>query len=275
MDILDTIEGEGLSPVDKFYIWYKAEMKDLEENGPKKRRGRKPSKKQYFTYITDQAIIAYNFEPSWAKRNKVFREHVNYPFNKLVENIYHTFRFSYFDVPYEDIKSEVVAFLTEKIGKFKEGKGKAFSYFSIVAKNYLIIQNNANYAKLKQRTGLEVVDEKRNIQGEAALSDHQESLRDFTNQWCTWYDENLNKVFSNRRDIIVADTILELFRMRDNIENFNKKALYILIRERTQLKTQNITKVINVMKRDYEKMYRVYSKSGHIISPHKLPDLNQ
>ena len=42
--------NEELSPVDKFYIWHAAEMKDLEENGPKKRRGRKPSKKQYFTY---------------------------------------------------------------------------------------------------------------------------------------------------------------------------------------------------------------------------------
>ena len=260
---------DELSPVDKFYKWHAAEMKDLEENGPKKRRGRKPSKKQYFTYITDRAIIAYNFEPSWAKRNKVFREFINYPFNKLVENIYHTFRFSYFDVPYEDIKSEVVAFLTEKIGKFKEGKGKAFSYFSIVAKNYLIIQNNANYAKMKQRTTLNVVDETRNIDGEQTLTDHQESLRDFTDQWCKWYDDNLNTVFTNKRDIIVADTILELFRMRENIENFNKKALYILIRERTGLKTQNITKVVNIMKRQYEKMYRTFNDRG-IIGNHIL-----
>ena len=107
------------SPVDKFYEWHEAEMKDIEENGPKKRRGRKPSKKQYFTYITDKAIIAYNSEPSWSKRNKIFSEFINYPFNKLVENIYHTFRFSYFDVPYEDVKAEVVAFLVQKIGKFK------------------------------------------------------------------------------------------------------------------------------------------------------------
>ena len=254
-----------LSPVDKFYEWHADEMRDLELNGPKKRRGRKPSKKQYFTYITDQAIHAYNAEPSYAKRNKVFSEHINYPFNKLVENIYHTFRFSYFDVPYEDVKAEVVGFLTEKIGKFKPGKGKAFSYFSIVAKNYLIIQNNANYAKRKQRAELTSVDESRNLSGELALSDHQEALRDFTNQWCDWYDDNLNKVFTNKRDIAVADTIIELFRMRDNIENFNKKALYILIRERTGLKTQNITKVINVMKRDYAKMWSIYNKSGHIV----------
>ena len=253
------------SPVDKFYEWHAAELKDIEENGPRKRRGRKPTKKQYFTYITDEAIHAYNEETSYKKRNKVFSEFINYQFNKLVENIYHTFRFSYFDVPYEDIKAEVVAFLTEKIGKFKKGKGKAFSYFSIVAKNYLIIQNNANYAKMKQRSDLSAIDEKRNLSGEMALSEHQESLRDFTNLWCDWYDTNLNKVFTNRRDIIVADTIVELFRMRENIENFNKKALYILIRERTGLKTQNITKVINIMKRDYAKMWSIYNKTGRLV----------
>jgi len=255
-----------MGPVDKFYEWLAADQLEIETNGPKKRRGRKPTKNMYFTYVQDKAIVAYNNETDHYKRNKVFREHINYPFNKLVENIYHTFRFSYFDVPYEDIKAEVVAFLTEKIGKYQEGKGKAFSYFSIVAKNYLIIQNNANYAKLKMRTDTTEIDADRNIHAEVSLSDHQESLRDFTNLWVDWYDSYMNTIFFNKRDIMVADTILELFRIRENIENFNKKALYILIRERTGLKTQNITKVLNVMKHDYMKMYSVYAKTGHIVN---------
>ncbi len=254
-----------MSAVDDFYKWLEEELAEIEENGPRKRRGRKPTKKQYFTYINEKAIIAYNKEESFSKRNKVFREHIYKPFDKLVENIYYTFRFSYFDVPYEDIKAEVVAFLTEKIGKFTEGKGKAFSYFSIIAKNYLIIQNNANYAKLKQRASTDVLDERRDLDAEQRLSDHQESLKDFTNLWVSYYDENLNSIFSNKRDIVVADTILELFRIRENIENFNKKALYILIRERTGLKTQNITKVVNIMKRDYAKMYSVFNKTGNLI----------
>ena len=79
----------------------------------KKKRGRKPTKKQYFTYITDQAINAYNQEEDYMKRNKVYREHIHYAFNKLAENIIHTFKFYYFDVPYEDVKCEVVAFLNE------------------------------------------------------------------------------------------------------------------------------------------------------------------
>jgi len=249
-----------MNGVDDFYKWLEVENSDI----PTKRRGRKPSKKQYFTYITEKAIIAYNAESEQYLRDKVYREHIDYPFNKLVENIYHTFKFSYFDVPYEDVKCEVVAFLNEKITKFTEGKGKAFSYFSIIAKNYLIIQNNANYAKMKRRAETTLIDESRDITNERHMSDYQESLKDFVKQWSDWYDKNINVVFTNKRDILVADTILELFRTVDNIENFNKKALYILIRERTGLKTQNITKVLNVMRTDFARMFKTYSENGSI-----------
>ena len=81
-----------MGAVNDFYDWVKIE----ETLPPKARRGRKPSKKQYFTYITEKAIIAYNVETDQHLRNKVYREHIDYPFNKLVENIYHTFRFSYY-----------------------------------------------------------------------------------------------------------------------------------------------------------------------------------
>ena len=120
--------NEELSPVDKFYIWHEAELKEIEENGPRKRRGRKPSKKQYFTYITDQAINAYNQEEDYMKRNKIYKEHIHYAFNKLAENIINTFKFTYFDYGFEDIKHETVAFMVMNIHKYDHTKGsKAFS----------------------------------------------------------------------------------------------------------------------------------------------------
>ena len=63
---------------------------------------------------------------------------------KLAENIIHTFKFYYFDGGPKEVQHEVIAFMLEKLPKFVEGKGKAFSYFSIVAKNYLIQNNNKN-----------------------------------------------------------------------------------------------------------------------------------
>ena len=56
-------------------------------------------------------------------------------------------------------------------------------------------------------------------------------------------------MMNEQKDILVADSVLELFRRRQNIENFNKKALYIMIREMTGSNTQHITRVVNQMKK--------------------------
>ena len=125
------------------------------------RKAKKGSTRYYFTDVTEQAVIRHNKETRPHMRERIYNEHIRVPFEKLAENIIHTFKFYYFDVPSVDVMHEVVSFLYMNMHKFTEGKGKAFSYFSIVAKNYLILHNNNNYKKLKQHEGEEVTDYKR------------------------------------------------------------------------------------------------------------------
>jgi hypothetical protein len=165
-------------------------------------------------------------------------------------------------MPVADIKHEAIALLNEKISKFTQGKGKAYSYFTRVTINHFIAKNKDAYNKLKQYDQPEVVDDYRDVISEVIYDDYQESLRDFTDMFVDYYDKNLNSIFNNKKDIVVADSIIELFRIRENIEIFNKKALYILIRERTGLKTQNITKIINVIKKDFLTRFSYYQKTG-------------
>jgi len=125
------------------------------------RKAKKGSTRYYFTDVTEQAVIRHNKETRPHIRERIYNEHIRTPFEKLAENIIHTFKFYYFDVPSEDVKHEVVSFLYMNMHKFTEGKGKAFSYFSIVAKNYLILHNNNNYKRMKQHDSEEVTDYKR------------------------------------------------------------------------------------------------------------------
>ena len=123
-----------------------------------KKRGRK-SKRQYFTEDTELAIIEYLASEDQVLRNKIYNERIHHSFYKLAENLIHTFKFYYTEVDdLEDLKHEVICFLLEKLHYFKVGKGKAFSYFSIVGKNYLILYNNKNYAKKKGKADLSDVD---------------------------------------------------------------------------------------------------------------------
>jgi len=228
-----------------------------------KTRGRKAKNKQYFTKETEDAILEYNLLEDDIPRNRLYDAKIKYPFDKLVENIIHTFKFYHFDIPYEDVKHEVVAFLNEKIHKYTDpSKGKAFSYFSIIAKNYLIIHNNNNYNKFKNTEQPEAIDDNRSIINEVTRAEIIEEKTEFMDLFVNYIDANLSTIFKKQTDICVADSVLELFRNRENIENFNKKALYILIRDRTGVKTQYITRVVNILKQSYTEMYQNYKYTG-------------
>jgi hypothetical protein len=220
--------------------------------------------KMYFTQDTEDAIIAYNKSISDRERNQLYKDRIQYPFEKLAENILNTFKFTYFDVPKEDVQCEVVAILIQKIHMFKEGKGKAFSYFSIVAKNYLILNNNSNYKRFKKTSLLSEMPESWNPENDFYESERGDEYNEFKDLMLTYWDLNLTNVFTKKRDVQIADAVLELFRRSQNIENFNKKHLYLLIREMTDCKTHYITKVVNVMKEHQTRMLNEYLDYGTV-----------
>lgn len=235
---------------------------------------RKRKNKRYFTKITEIAINAYNGCDDQTLKNKIYNRFIHYPFDKLSENVIHTYKTYYFDVPYEDVKANVVAFLNEKIHKFNGDNGRAFSYFTVVARNYLFNENNANYARMKSRDDLTKVDSSRNIVNEVVSQQMQESKSDFIDHYTQYIDYHLDDLFVKNRDKAIADSINELFKNRNDLYSYNKKALYILIRERTGVHTQYITKVVGRLKLIYAELYTEYNKTGHITVMYKLKDSN-
>ena len=225
---------------------------------------KKKPKNYYFNIGTEKAIIRYNNTDDARLKNKIYNEHIAHPFDKLAENIIHTFKFYYFDVPSEQVKHEVVSFLVMNMHKFKEGKGKAFSYFSIVAKNYLILHNNKNYKNYKIHDKMDVLDYGSNIRESQDRHEVANFNREYVDQMLYYWEENLTNVFRRQKDILVADAVLEMFRRRENIENFNKKALYILIREMTGSKTQHITRIVNLMKKFNSNLMKEFQNTGQI-----------
>lgn len=225
---------------------------------------RKKKSKMYFTEDTEKAIIEYNKSDSPSVRNLIYKNEIQYPFEKLAENILNTFKFSYFDVPKIDIQCEVVSTLIEKIHMFKEGKGKAFSYFSIVAKNHLILKNNSNYKRWKQTALISEMPETWNPENDFYDTQLGGEYMEFRELMLEYWEKNLTRVFTKKRDIQIADAVLELFRRSQYIENFNKKHLYLLIREMTDCKTHYITKVVNEMKQHQIKMLNDYLDKGKI-----------
>ena len=238
----------------------------------KRFKGRKKKSKVYFGQHTQDAIVEYNEASSSAVRNKIYQERIHAAFDKLCENIIHTYKFYYFDTDSVSVKHEVTSFLIMNMHKYDHTKGKAFSYFGTIAKNWLILNNNNNYKRYKLHTEPGSYSDMANSAKQYDREQYQEDLVDFFNDIVIWWETNMNKVFSRPKDILVADAIVELIRTRDMIENFNKKALYLLIREMTGMNTQHITRILNIMKEKNRELHKKYNLGGMILDKNNNND---
>jgi len=231
---------------------------------PRKRKPKEP--RVYFTQDTEEAIIEYLNSSNQDDRNAIYKDRIEYAFYKLAENIIHTFKFYYTDSDtIEELKHEVVTFLLEKLHLYNQSKGKAYSYFGTIAKRYLIIYNSNNYKKLQEHADVEEIDEDKNILYNNIREEEEKSNPDnFIDQYILYVDKHLYSIFPKQQDAKTADAIMELFRKRETLEIFNKKALYIYIREITDTTTPQITKVTKKLDALRTKLYNEYYQHGYI-----------
>ena len=227
---------------------------------------RRPKSKNYFTKDTENAIVRYNNEPDPEVRSKIYEREIHYPFFKLTENIIHTFKFYYTEVDdIEHLQHEVITFLLSKIHLFNPERGaKAYSYFGTIAKNYLIISNTKNYKKRIDKA--DVIEAEQNEKFSYQIDDSpvKDELNEFIDLYVEYCSENLFTLFPKKFDAEVADAILELFRKRSDLDVFNKKALYIYIREMVDVKTPKITKIANQLYSIFKDNYIFYLDNGYV-----------
>jgi hypothetical protein len=221
----------------------------------------------YFTQGTQDAIVRYNSTTDLLTKDRIFTQEIYYPFYKLVENIIHTFKFYYTDVnDIENLKLEIVSVLVEeKIHRFDPTNGaKAFSYFQTIVKRWLINYNNKNYKKLKQVGSFDEIAD--SWETEEEKDDVRViSLSKVVDLFVKNSYSNLQTIFNKEQDQKVADAVLTLFKTRNDLEIFKKKALYIYIREMTDCETPTLTKVITELKKEFYKTYRTYQDAGFSI----------
>jgi hypothetical protein len=229
--------------------------------------------KNYFTQDTENAIIAYNLSDDPVEKSKIYDDKIHYAFFKLTQTIIHTFKFYHTEVEnIEDLQHEIIIFLLSKIHKFDPSNGaKAYSYFGTIVKRWLILYNHKNYNKKINSSPIEVLEEDNlysyTIDENNSPSDklsHNDKIALFTDLYVEYCTNNIYTLFPKDGDAKIADAILELFRKRDHIQVFNKKALYIYIKEIIDVKTPKITKIADKLHNIFRRNYISYLENGYI-----------
>ena len=228
-------------------------------------RKRRPKSKNYFTQETEDAIVLYNSTSNTIIKSKIYEEFIHYPFFKLTENIIHTFKFYYTEVDkIEHLQHEIITFLLSKIHLFDPSRGaKAYSYFGTIVKRWLIVYNTKNYNKRVANAPVDDLYKDETYSCDLEDEPIVDNLSYFIDEFIEYVTNNFDTLFPKSGDAQVADAILELFRKREQIDIFNKKALYIYIREMVDVKTPKITKIANKLYGIFKGNYIFFLENGY------------
>ncbi len=227
---------------------------------------RRKKSKNYFTQDTEDAIVLYNNTKDPKTRSDIYAKHIHYPYFKLTENIIHTFKFYHTEVEnLEHLQHEIITFLLSKIHLFDPTRGaKAYSYFGTIVKRWLILYNTKNYNKKIKKVPVDNLtkDNSTYVYEQGDYAKEKDELSEYIELFLKYTTENIYELFPKKNDAQIADAILELFRKRETIEVFNKKALYIYIREMVDVKTPKITKIADKLHDIFKSQYVFFLENG-------------
>ena len=215
-------------------------------------RGRK-SKNHYFTKDHEQAIIDYANTRDVRVRTELYIKWIQPAFNEMVDKIVFTYKFT--NLPNIDyLRDECKIWLMTILDKYDQSKGsKAFSYFSVITKNWFIHKVKKNQKRMRHEIDISEISNDLEIRYLVTYNDYFEKRTDseFWSQLWTeiesWDSDSLKE--NEKR---VYEAIKILLSSPDDIEIFNKKAIYLYIREITGLNTKQIVNNLNKMRKKYK-----------------------
>jgi len=207
---------------------------------------------KYWGTEQEEAIVEFNTNEDIEDKHKVFVAIIEPAFRKLVENIYYTYNFNKILWDREQIEHEVMTHLYEKLNKFDISKNKkSFSYFGTITKNWMIQRCNADKNKRfidDDNQDIIVQNISINAYEENEVNQHNQ---DFITGIIEDFDDWESKENYNKEDFAVLEIVNDILKNYHRFNIYNKKQLYVYIREATDLPSRKITKSLKKIKINY------------------------
>ena len=223
-----------------------------------KRKGDQPTLVNYFTDKTQEQIIVYQQEADTEKKKKIYVKEILPAFDSLVENLINVYGFSVMYESKQDLKHECLQFLYTAVDKFNAEKGsKAFSYFNVVAKNWLTIKSKQN---MKRSQSYISIDDRDNLSKEdiEQIETHQfhPGFEDIyttvnTHEYLTKLVGAIEDKTKTDNEKMVVNAIKVLVNNLEDVDLLSKRAILLYVRELTTLSSKQLSIVLSSLKRHY------------------------
>ena len=221
-------------------------------NRKKKSKKKRNNKNYYFTSDHEDAIVRYAQTNCKKERTELYIKFIGPAFNEMVDKIVFTYKFT--NLPNIDsLREECKIWLMTILDKYDPNKGSAaFSYFSVITKNWFIHKVKRQQKRNKREIDLGNIS-KRYEEEYLSTNDSYVTQREEEEFWKSFYTELKSWDISQMKenDTKVYKAIIILFESKEEIDIFNKKAIYLYLREITGLNTKQIVNSLKKFRKRY------------------------
>ena len=228
----------------------------------RKKLKRKPSgaaQDIYFTDLTQKFIQDYQQCTDNNIKSTIYSMHILPSFNKLVENLIFVYKFTSPTATFDELKSDCVTFLYESIRKWDTARGtKAFSYFNVVGKNWLIINCRQHRKRSFRSISLDdtesiTVTQKQMIDSYETpeTEENTSSTNEFKSKIFSMLEDMKNNL-STTEDVACLEAIIKVFESVDNLDLFNKRAIMVYVRDISGLERKHLSKSMSLIRKQYK-----------------------
>ena len=224
---------------------------------------------QYFHSGVEDAIHQYNLSTDDVEKNKLFK--IIYPaLFKVAEVWYNKIKPAYVELPPEEVQADCLCFLVEKMHMVKEGKGKAFSYLTVTARNYYIQQNMIAYRKKLKGYSLDSLPD--NFDIEDVVTDRVEQMESnaaLFDSFMEYMEENFDKLFIRKKHKVFGESLIK--KLKDNllITDFSRRHMLNEIAAETGIDRGVVTKHLSKVASQFSTFKEYYEIFG------KKPEFEQ
>jgi len=199
------------------------------------------------------------------KKEKIFRDKIEKPINKLVENVVFNYKLFRKDIDVKSLEFDALGFLMTKFANFDPSENaKAYSYYGTVVKHYLIGEKKDLYKD--QQSHLEYETSKEEVDIKNKYDIHQPSHLDESSKLFNFTIEQLKNEIKDPsmsdNDKKVGNAIIEIFLNHEEIGIYSKNNLYQMIKEYTSLQTKDITYSLSRFKNFYKNNKQFFLKKN-------------
>lgn len=220
----------------------------------------KTPSRHYFTKETQDAIVSYATTDNLEVRTELYIKHIQPALSELVDKIVLTYKFTSLN-NIDVLKEECKIWLTTILDKFDEEKGKkAFSYYSVITKNWFTHKAKKQTTKNRREVNYDTMIRESELVSKTPENDIEKTKEDaefwkfLLKEAASWQDDALKE---NEKKVIEAVNIILL--NINEIEIFNKKAIYLYLREITGLNTKQVVTNLNRLRVKYRDFKRKWN----------------